>query len=126
VSPPDADLRATLEVALMAMGYRKGHAGFWLKPVGYVGFAVNIETREWKNVFRDQKGKLNVYDSHPIRATTREDCVREIKDHECCTRVDLCPDTGSKFEFLSWAESIEAMLDGEPAESAVLGLSGER
>lgn len=99
-------MKTDVRRALISMGYREREQGRWLKPVGFVTFVFNEDGHMWSMVFKDQHGKLSLYQRELILPD--KDFLHMLKHSEAFTRVDLCTDTGSAFEFVN---SIGELLD---------------
>jgi hypothetical protein len=88
----------TRREALLAMGYQEREPGKWLKPVGIHCFSYIERLNRWENWFKDMKGTLQVYEAHEF---CESDPLRQLKDWEAWTRINVCHGSGSSFELFA-------------------------
>lgn len=91
----------TIREALLAMGYREAKPGQWIKPIGYQALSYHEGRNEWANWFLSGKGKIECWEIKKFKLTEEDgfyEYLRQLKDFECWTRVDLFIYGQSTFE----------------------------
>lgn len=100
--------------ALVSMGYRKRVSSdktVWLKPVAHVCFVFTEETGIWQNMFLDVQGNISCWNRHEFKPIEKSgEYVRQLKDFEWDTRVDLGLDGASSFEFADLSEIYKDLM----------------
>jgi hypothetical protein len=98
-------------IVLKSMGYRRMEPrkspNTWGKPIGNVLFTVELQAGAaiWTNWFKDIQGQMRIYDAKTLKQDER--LLVNLKQAETYTRIDLCGERASAFEFCNLIEELE-------------------
>lgn len=94
--------KTTIDRDLTAMGYRKMKSNLYAKPVACNLFTFDVDTYQWKNLFKGVDGEIHIWDSTKFGSS--DDLLSCLKFTEAYTKLFSLP---SEFHFYNIEDLFE-------------------
>ena len=97
--------------ALISMGYRELQAGIWAKPIGWMLFTYDDDTKIIANCFKGADDKMHSYDSKVYKTEPEQGLLGFIKLFEGYARTDVNVHQNSEYQFITAEQSGQLLMD---------------